>query len=496
MLRRFAGFAPLTGVAVLLLAACSSPPAPVPDAPTGLTITPSLHSIILSWQDNSDSESGFAIYRREFTLTPQADGDEDEFVEVDTVPADTTTYEDDTVEDDVMYQYGISAFGSGGESSVSQPDSTDPVQTVNEPPTADDLSIATVEDTAVAFFITGSDPESQALAYDIVSGPEHGTLSGTAPTLSYTPDPDFNGTDSIEFTVNDGEEDSEPATVTVTVGASSDAPVAYDVIVSTSEDVPVSVELDAFDADGDALSYDIVIAPAFGSLSGEGASRTYTPNADHSGSDSFVYRVNDGAADSNTANVVISISAEDDAPVADSHSVTTDEDTPVSIVLSGSDPDTEELIFSLVGEPEHGSLSGDLPNLLYSPDADFSGSDSLSFTVADGTQESAPATVSITVNAVADAPEFDSVPIAVAAQDAKYSYDITATDADPDDTLTIIVTTKPKWLFFRDNGDGSASLEGTPGNAELGSHDVVLTVVDAAGASDTQSFTVTVNNEN
>jgi hypothetical protein len=85
------------------------------------------------------------------------------------------------------------------------------------------------------------------------------------------------------------------------------------------------------------------------------------------------------------------------APTADPESVTTVEDTPLAIVLSGSDPEHDALTFSIVTPPAHGVLTGTAPNLTYTPALDFSGADSFTFRVNDATADSAPATVAITV---------------------------------------------------------------------------------------------------
>lgn len=90
---------------------------------------------------------------------------------------------------------------------------------INRPPTADPQSITTPEDTAVALTLTGSDPDNDPLSFTVTSAPMHGTLSGTAPNLVYTPEPNFDGTDSFAFVVNDGTADSAPATVTIEVEA-------------------------------------------------------------------------------------------------------------------------------------------------------------------------------------------------------------------------------------------------------------------------------------
>ncbi len=124
---------------------------------------------------------------------------------------------------------------------------------------------------------------------------------------------------------------------------------------------------------------------------------TYTPAANYNGPDSFTFRVSDGAAFSNTATVSITVTAVNDPPAANPQSVATPEDTPRSITLTGSDPDGDPLSFAIGTPPAHGTLTGTPPNVTYTPAADYTGPDSFTFTVNDGTVTSAPATVSITV---------------------------------------------------------------------------------------------------
>ncbi len=91
-------------------------------------------------------------------------------------------------------------------------------------------------------------------------------------------------------------------------------------------------------------------------------------------------------------------------PTATPQSVTTDEDAAVAITLAGSDPDDEVLTFAVASDPTHGVLSGVAPDLIYTPTADYFGSDAFTFTVDDGVQASAAATVSITVSSTYVAP--------------------------------------------------------------------------------------------
>ena len=90
---------------------------------------------------------------------------------------------------------------------------------VNRPPVADAQSVTTDQDTPLAITLTGSDADGDPLTFTVVTGPAYGTLSGTAPNVTYTPESGYAGADSFTFTVNDGTEDSEAATVWITVVA-------------------------------------------------------------------------------------------------------------------------------------------------------------------------------------------------------------------------------------------------------------------------------------
>jgi len=96
-------------------------------------------------------------------------------------------------------------------------------------------------------------------------------------------------------------------------------------------------------------------------------------------------------------------------PLANAASVTTAEDAPRVITLTGSDADGDPLTFAVVNGPPNGALSGTAPNLTYTPAANYNGSDSFTFRVNDGLTNSAVATVSITVTAVNDAPTLNAL---------------------------------------------------------------------------------------
>src|SRR5207245_8928918 len=82
-------------------------------------------------------------------------------------------------------------------------------------------AVRTPENTATAITLTATDVDGDPLTYLVGTDPAHGTLSGTAPTLTYTPAANYNGTDRFTFTANDGTVDSAPATVSLTITAPS-----------------------------------------------------------------------------------------------------------------------------------------------------------------------------------------------------------------------------------------------------------------------------------
>ena len=143
------------------------------------------------------------------------------------------------------------------------------VSVTNSAPTADSQNVSTNEDTSLSITLTGDDPEGDSLTFQLVSQPANGTLSGSAPNVTYTPDQDYNGADSFRFTVNDGQLTSSAATVSISVAAVNDAPVADNQTVTTDEDTAASITLVANDVDDDPLTYTIG-QPSNGTLTGTG----------------------------------------------------------------------------------------------------------------------------------------------------------------------------------------------------------------------------------
>jgi hypothetical protein len=198
--------------------------------------------------------------------------------------------------------------------------------------------------------------------------------------------------------------------------------------VTTAEDTSKSITLTAVSPNPSAsFAFTIVTPPAHGQLTGSGANRSYQPDADFNGSDSFTFKVNDGAADSNTSTVNITVTDVNDTPSATDDTASTDEDTPVDIsasTLTSNDsagPANENVqVLTLTSvsatADTHGTVSLSSGTVTYSPEANYNGSASFTYQVCDnGTTNGAPdskcttGTVNVTVNPVNDAPTLNAI---------------------------------------------------------------------------------------
>lgn len=182
------------------------------------------------------------------------------------------------------------------------------------------------------------------------------------------------------------------------IAVPSDPPVADPQSVTADEDVAEAITLTGSDPEDDPLTYSIVDNPSHGSLSGTPPDVTYTSDTNFNGDDSFTFRVHDGYSYSPAATVDIEVAPVQDLPIASAQTVATTIDTAVDITLEGSDPDDDPITFELGDLPDHGELTGTAPDVTYTPDTGYTGTDSFTFVVDDGIGDSAPAAVSIAVN--------------------------------------------------------------------------------------------------
>lgn len=321
------------------------------------------------------------------------------------------------------------------------------VKDLNDKPFAKTQEVTTKEDTAIEFTLVGSDPEDADLTFFVLEKPSNGAISevtkinATSSILTYTPTTNYNGNDNFTFKVNDGEDDSAPGEVSISIKPVNDAPAAAKQSVTTEEEVATEITLKGSDIDGDSLTFEVTDKPSNGTISGKSPTFTYRPNKDYSGTDSFKFVANDDEFDSKPETVSVQITGINDPPVAESQSVSTNEDSTVSILLNGSDADKDTLSYIITKQPAHGRLSGSKSQRTYRPDANYDGKDFFSFKVNDGQVDSSEEKVTLMINPVNDRP-VASNPRVTTNEDTAAIVTLKGTDIEGD-TLTVELTSQP-----------------------------------------------------
>ncbi|WP_207396457.1 Ig-like domain-containing protein, partial [Bremerella alba] len=410
------------------------------------------------------------------------------------------------------------------------------VTEVNDSPTAADDSFNVDEDgsrTLTGVELTGNDSKgpanesSQTLSVTAVGTASHGTVTlNPDGSVTYTPDADYVGPDSFTYTATDdgttnGVADAKSSTATVyfTVGPVNDPPTAtndgYTVAEDSSANLLEVLANDSIDPDtGETLSIQSVGAGSQGgTITIVGDKISYTPLADFYGTETFSYTINDGTPGStDSATVTITVSEVNAPPTAADDSFTIDEDQQRTFTIAEitsndttgpANESSQTLTITSVGSASHGSvqLNGD-GTITYVPEADYSGSDSFTYTVTDnGTTNgaadllSATATVHLTITAVNDPPvavadtygTTEGVTLNVSSTDGVLSND---TDTESQSlTAELVQTTGDGTLTLSSNG----SFTYVPDSGFTGIDTFTYKAKDASGAySETTQVTIQV----
>ena len=278
----------------------------------------------------------------------------------------------------------LSACGGGGSSGGDDP--VEPPGPPNSAPTAEEQSVEGDEDEEIDITLSGSDSDGDVESYTIVVDPASGSLSGIAPELTYTPDADFNGTDTFEFTVTDDDgAESDPATVTITLSPVNDPPVANPQSLTIDEDAEVSIALTGSDVDGTVFAYKIVQQPSFGYFEGSPPNLMYYPDRDFNGTDSIGFLVEDDTGlFSDVAEVTITVTSINDAPIfEDEHFRVYRYYSIDRVELQAIDVDGEIDFIEIESDPSNGTAEIDGVLLTYQPESSFIGEDEMTVVAQD-----------------------------------------------------------------------------------------------------------------
>ncbi len=370
----------------------------------------------------------------------------------------------------------------------------------NDPPTANPDTLTVSEDSnnnVVNVLLNDDDPDGDSLTVTGASATNGSTALLGNGNIRYTPDPDYFGSDTISYSISDGNGGTDDSTVAVTVTPLPDAPVANDDTATVAEDSVnniINVTANDTDADGDTLTV-TAASTTTGTVTPSGGNVSYTPPADFSGEATINYTVSDGNGGTDSAVVTVTVTGQNDPPVANDDVASVPEDSisnVINVTANDTDPDGDTLTVS-AATTATGTVSPSGGNVIYSPPLDFVGDVTINYTITDGNGGSDSAIVLVTVTNENDSPSAVDDTATVEEDSTDNVIDVTANDFDLDgDTLTVTSA-------IAQNGTATPSggtVVYTP-NADFNGQDTITyTIADGNGGSDTAFVTVTVNSVN
>ncbi len=358
-----------------------------------------------------------------------------------------------------------------------------------------------------------TDIDGNVLSITAVSGATHGTVTLVDGSPVFTPAANYNGPAQFTYTISDGAGGTSTAVVNLTVSPVNDTPVAVADTYTLNEDNVTSIPAATLlgndsDVDGNALSITAVSGATHGTVTLVDGSPVFTPAANYNGPAQFTYTISDGAGGTSTAVVNLTVSPVNDTPVAVANSYTLNEDnalsiSPASLLANDTDADGNALSITSVQGASHGTVAIVDGQVRFTPEANYNGTASFTYTISDGAGGTSTATVNLTVSAVNDTPVAVN-DIATTDEDHAITFNPLANDSDIDgNALTITSATLPAGTDATVSINPNGTLSFTPGSSynamAVGQTQTVAvnyTVSDGAGGTSTATATVTITGSN
>ncbi len=264
-----------------------------------------------------------------------------------------------------------------------------------------------------------TDKNNDKLTLTSVQGALNGKVSLINGSVTFTPTANYNGPASFTYTISDGKGGTSTATVNLSISPVNDRPDAVDdnIVVTAPGKVtidPATLLANDTDVDGDKLTITSVQCATHGTVALVNGKVVFTPDAGYSGPATFTYTISDGKggcgnASSDSATVCLTIPKDNTAPVAVNDSVTGQEDhafviTMATLLANDSDANGDKLTITSVQAAVHGAVAIVNGQVVFTPDANYNGPASFTYTISDGKGGSDTATVSLNINPENDAP--------------------------------------------------------------------------------------------
>jgi len=375
----------------------------------------------------------------------------------------------------------------------------------NQPYISGTPAVTIAEDSSYSFTPNLDTNSGEVETWSIVNKPSWAIFNDRNGRLEGTPQNDNVGVyTDINITATNAQGSSSIFISSLEVTNTNDAPVAQDINVSTNEDNVVDINTSTYVNDVDINDTYTIVAlgsTSLGTVSSNGHIITYTPTPNISGIDSFTYTVRDSAGEEAVAHIDVNIMPVNDAPVAVNDSISTNEDTNISILfddLLANDEDIDSNItITSVTNGANGSATISGGSVIYAPNPNFNGADSFIYTISDGEYE-ANATVNVTVVSVNDVAVISGVVAGSVVEDItlNVSDTLTVNDVDINESELVAQTdvVKTYGTFNIDaNGSWSYTLNNTASNVQSLPQDINVTdTITVTSKDGTASADITV----
>jgi len=278
----------------------------------------------------------------------------------------------------------------------------------------------------VDVLINDWDPDDDVISIANVWSATNGITSTSGSSVCYTPNTDFSGDDSFDYTIRDSRGKTASASVSVTVTPNGGPRAIADEITADENKSAVCVDvlINDWDPDDDVISIANVWSATNGITTTSGSSVCYTPNTNFSGDDSFDYTIRDSRGKTGSASVGVTV-LPNGGPRAIADTMLTKEnntDLCINVLVNDWDPDDDALTLADVWSAAHGSTSRNGNTACYHPNPDYSGEDSFRYTIRDSRGKTASIDVLVTIAPTMVVNQFEWIPspAAVGAQTSFY----------------------------------------------------------------------------
>ncbi|HRE87815.1 MAG TPA: putative Ig domain-containing protein [Myxococcota bacterium] len=341
------------------------------------------------------------------------------------------------------------------------------------------------------FTAEADDPDGDPLSFTLEGAPEGLTVDEMG-LLSWTPD--TTGTFDLTLTVSDpgGLTASQPVRLVVALAPPTNRPPTLSPIADQTVEAgdPLTLQLDATDPDGDALSF--TLTPRDGLTVSATGLVTWTPPSSARGDNELTATVTDASGLSASQTFTVTVTVNQPPVLAAITDLETRAGLPVALVLSASDPDPgDTLTFQLDSGPRGASLDRN-GRFFWVPTADQLGPHTVDLTVRDRRGLTDTGSFTLTVTAAKNRPDLAPIPDQRVAPNTPLELPLAVTDLDPDDISIFEITLGPPFVGVSEDGTFGA----LPTDNDLGRHDIIVTVTDGFGLSDSEAFILTVADPN